>query len=56
MEIKYVPSEWNIADVLTKPMAYFYFNYYRDKLNVVPRLLSLRRGVEMISQQQQIKG
>ncbi|KAH9801347.1 retrovirus-related pol polyprotein from transposon RE1 [Citrus sinensis] len=56
VEIKYVPSEWNVADVLTKPMAYSFFNYYRDKLNVVPRPLSLRRGVEMISQQQQIKG
>ncbi|KAH9783416.1 retrovirus-related pol polyprotein from transposon RE1 [Citrus sinensis] len=56
VEIKYVPSEWNIADVLTKPMAYSFFNYYRDKFNVVPRPLSLRMGVEMISQQQQIKG
>ncbi|KAH9649096.1 retrovirus-related pol polyprotein from transposon RE1 [Citrus sinensis] len=56
VEIKYVPSEWNIADVLTKPMAYSFFNYYRDKLNIVPRPLSLRRGVEMLSQQQQING
>ncbi|KAH9711302.1 retrovirus-related pol polyprotein from transposon RE1 [Citrus sinensis] len=56
VEIKYVPSEWNIADVLTKPMAYSFFNYYRDKLNVVPRPLSLRRGVEMINQQQQSNG
>ncbi|KAH9672921.1 retrovirus-related pol polyprotein from transposon RE1 [Citrus sinensis] len=56
VEIKYVPSEWNIADVLTKPMAYSFFNYYRDKLNVVPRPLSLRKGVEMLDQQQQING
>ncbi|KAH9785453.1 retrovirus-related pol polyprotein from transposon RE1 [Citrus sinensis] len=56
VEIKYVPNEWNIADVLTNLMAYSFFNYYRDKLNVVPRPLSLRRGVEMISQQQQSNG
>ena len=56
VEIKYLPSEWNIADVLTKPMAYCFFNYYRDKLNVVSRPLSLRRGVEMLNQQQQISG
>ena len=56
VEIKYVPSEWNIVNVLTKPMAYSFFNYYRDKLNVVPRPLSLRKGVEMLDQQQQING
>lgn len=56
VEIRYVPSEWNITDVLTKPLAYNFFNYYRDNLNVVPRPLSLRRGVEIANRIQRING
>lgn len=56
VEIRYVPSEWNIVDVLTKPLAYNFFNCYRDKLNVVPRPLSLRRGFEIANNIQRISG
>lgn len=43
-----MPSEWNIAYVLTKPMTYSFFNYYRDKVNIVARPLSLRRVLKFL--------
>ena len=47
LKICYVPSEDQIADILTKPLSSPQFNYLRDKLNVFPCPLSLRRAVKI---------
>ena len=35
VKLKYVPTEEQVAYVLTKPMAHVKFEYFRDKLGVV---------------------
>ncbi|KAH9658123.1 retrovirus-related pol polyprotein from transposon RE1 [Citrus sinensis] len=47
LKICYVPSEDQIADILTKPLSSPQFNYLRDKLNVFPCPLSLRGTVKI---------
>ena len=47
LKICYVPSEDQIADILTKPLSSPQFNYLRDKLNVFPCPLSLRGAVKI---------
>ena len=34
LEINFIPSKEQIADVLTKPLTFIHFNYFRNKLNV----------------------
>ena len=46
LEINYIPSEEQIADILTKPLTFIHFNYFRAKLNVQPCSLSLRGAVK----------
>ncbi|KAK9209219.1 hypothetical protein WN944_001583 [Citrus x changshan-huyou] len=36
LEISYIPSEEQIADILTKPLTFTHFNYFRAKLKVHP--------------------
>lgn len=36
LEINYIPSEEQIADILTKPLTFTQFNYLRSILNVQP--------------------
>ena len=43
IELKYVPTEEQVAYVLTKPMASVKFEYFRDKLGVVQKDLSRKR-------------
>ncbi|KAH9651968.1 retrovirus-related pol polyprotein from transposon RE1 [Citrus sinensis] len=47
LKIYYVPSEDQIADILTKPLSSPQFNYLRDKLNVFSCPLSLRGAVKI---------
>lgn len=44
LEVSYVPSNEQIADVMTKPLSIPQFTYFRTKLNVVPTPLSLAGG------------
>ena len=46
LEINYIPSEEQIADILTKPLTFTHFNYFRAKLKVHPCPLSLRKIVK----------
>ncbi|KAH9725225.1 hypothetical protein KPL70_007794 [Citrus sinensis] len=46
LEIRYIPSEEQIADILTKPLTFIHFNYSRAKLNVQTCPLSLRGDVK----------
>ena len=43
VKLKYVPTKEQVADVLTKPLARVMFEYFRDKLGVVQKDLSLKR-------------
>ncbi|KAH9803881.1 retrovirus-related pol polyprotein from transposon RE1 [Citrus sinensis] len=47
LKICYVPSEDQIADILTKPLSSPQFNYLRDNLNVFSCPLSLRGAVKI---------
>ncbi|KAH9782815.1 retrovirus-related pol polyprotein from transposon RE1 [Citrus sinensis] len=47
LKICYVPSEDQIADILTKPLSSPQFNYLRDKFNVFPCPLSLMGAVKI---------
>ena len=40
IKLKYVPTEEQVADVLTKPLDRVKFEYFRDKLGVVQKDLS----------------
>ena len=46
LEIKYVSSNDQISDVLTKPLPHYKFSCFRNKLKVIDNALSLREGVE----------
>jgi len=46
LEIRYIPTEEQVADVLTKPLSFSKFSFFRSKLNVVSRPLSLRGDVK----------
>ncbi|KAH9714566.1 retrovirus-related pol polyprotein from transposon RE2 [Citrus sinensis] len=46
LQIQYIPSAEQIADIMTKPLSYIHFNYLRDKLNVQMCPLSLRGAVK----------
>ena len=42
LELNYIPSEEQIADILTKPLTFTHFNYFISKLNVQPCPLNLK--------------
>ena len=44
--IQYIPSEEQIADIMTKPLSFVHFNYLMNKLNVQLCPLSLRGAVK----------
>ena len=46
LDINFVASRDQIADVLTKPLPYYKFSQFRSKLNVFDKTFSLREGVE----------
>ena len=37
VELQYIATDEQVADVLTKPLSKVKFEYFRDKLGVVPR-------------------
>ena len=43
VKLKYVPTEEQVADVLTKPLARVKFEYFQDKLGLVRKDLSRKR-------------
>ena len=43
VKLKYVPTEEQVADVLTKPLARVKFEYFRNKLGVVRKDLYRKR-------------
>ena len=45
-EIRYIPTKEQVADVFTKPLSFPKFSYFRSKLNVINRPLSLRGDVK----------
>lgn len=47
VEITFVSTNDQFADLLTKPLTYPKFSFFRSKLKVFPKDLSLRRGVEL---------
>lgn len=55
MAVYFVPYEDKIADVLTKGSTYGQFHSLRNKLNVLPRLYSLRVDVNRACQKQNIR-
>ena len=46
LEVRYIPTEEQVADILTKPLSLPKFSYFRSKLNVINRPLSLREDVK----------
>ena len=46
LEINYVGSNDQIANVLTKPLPHYKFSCFKNKLKVIDKTLSLREGVE----------
>ncbi|KAH9663756.1 retrovirus-related pol polyprotein from transposon RE1 [Citrus sinensis] len=46
LEVRYIPTKEQVADVLTKPLSFPKFSYFRSKLNVFGRPLSLRGDVK----------
>ncbi|KAH9713980.1 putative leucine-rich repeat receptor-like protein kinase [Citrus sinensis] len=47
IEISYVASKDQTADVLTKPLPHYKLSHFRSKLNVIDKTLCLREGVEI---------
>ena len=43
MKLEYVPTEEQVADVLTKPLSRVKFEHFRDKLGVVRKDLPGKR-------------
>ncbi|KAH9718111.1 retrovirus-related pol polyprotein from transposon RE1 [Citrus sinensis] len=52
LEINYIGSNDQIADVLTKPLPYHKFSCFRSKLKFIDKTLSLREGVENSSSEE----
>ncbi|KAH9764120.1 retrovirus-related pol polyprotein from transposon RE1 [Citrus sinensis] len=52
LEINYIGSNDQIADVLTKPLPHHKFSCFRSKLKVIDKTLSLREGVENSSSEE----
>ncbi|KAH9751077.1 hypothetical protein KPL71_014139 [Citrus sinensis] len=50
VEIVFVSTNDQVANILTKPLTYPKFNFFRSKLKVFPKDLSLRRGVELVDE------
>ncbi|KAH9750608.1 retrovirus-related pol polyprotein from transposon RE1 [Citrus sinensis] len=50
VEIAFVSTNDQVADILTKPLTYPKFSFFRSKLKVFPKDLSLRRGVELVDE------
>lgn len=46
LEINYIPSEKQIAYILTKPLTFIHFNHFRTKLNVYQCPLSLKGAIK----------
>ncbi|KAH9697122.1 retrovirus-related pol polyprotein from transposon RE2 [Citrus sinensis] len=46
LEVRYIPTEEQVADVLTKPLSFSKYSYFQSKLNVISRPLSLRGDVK----------
>ena len=46
LNIQFIPSEEQVADIMTKPLSFTQFSYLRVKLNVMPCPLSLRGAVK----------
>ena len=47
ISLRYIPTDEQTADVLTKPLSKTKFEYFRDKLGVVRIPLSLKGSVEV---------
>ena len=45
VNIKYVPTQEQVADVLTNPLAHVKFEYFQDKLGVLQKGPFLKEGV-----------
>ena len=43
VKLKYVPTEEQVEDMLTKPLSHVKFEYFRDKLGVVRKDLPQKR-------------
>ena len=46
LEVRFVPTEEQVVDMLTKPLSTNRFDFLRDKLKVENSLFSLREGVK----------
>ena len=46
LEVRYIPTNEQVADVLTKSLSLPKFSYFRSKLNVISRPLNLRGDVK----------
>lgn len=55
LNIEYIPSKEQVADIMTKPLSFIRFNYLRAKLNVIPCPLSLRGAVKVVHYSSLIK-
>ncbi|KAH9723193.1 retrovirus-related pol polyprotein from transposon RE1 [Citrus sinensis] len=50
LEVRYIPTDEQVADVLTKALSLPKFSYFRSKLNVISRPLSLRGDVKEVKE------
>ena len=50
VEITFVSTNDQVADILTKPLTYPKFSFFRSKIKVFPKHLNLRKGVEFTSE------
>lgn len=48
LNIHYVPSEEQVADIMTKPLSFVRFNHLRAKLNVHLCPLRLRGAIKVV--------
>ncbi|KAJ4727272.1 Retrovirus-related Pol polyprotein from transposon TNT 1-94 [Melia azedarach] len=51
IEIQYISSQEQTADILTKPLSFGKFSHFRNKLKVTEKTLSLREDVEEVEPQ-----
>jgi hypothetical protein len=52
LDVRFIPSKDQLADVLTKPIVSSRLQFFCAKLNMIPPLLSLREDVETHSNSQ----